>query len=447
MEGTGIHLTQEVKQPPFSTFQEDAFLLWKCVELSAAQTRLKLLSRVKDRPEQIDREFSNIHTSINWLISRQDFSSAEILIQYIETLETYLHLRGHASELVNWCIEGLTACNLLKRDPSHILLILGNAQYALGQWEQANESWLASIESSNEKDAITHAHAVFAIGRLQINQGNYKTALKTLAKAEKLLSKVNETQAIINVQSEVAAYYLNRKELEKALNLFLEIAEFERENTAKVVSNHTNLMLGIIYRQKKEFNKAIEYLSMLCQQNDTQKDISSLATGTHHLAWVYFELRDLARARNLCGKALSLYKDLHDPRGLSDGYEQLGAILLEEGKLDEAIDFLEKSAQMRKLLGNQPGYTSSMRRLVLAYVLRGESSSAWKLLPQILKNYLRFGIMSRQRFFSLLKDFFIGIGKAVFERPSNVNLSSATLSRNATSTMESFSRFLIRPKK
>ena len=447
MEGTGADVIQEIRQPTHEVSQREVVFLWQSVEQGAARARLKLLIRIKEQSSQIDQEISNIYMSINWLTRHQDSSSAELLIRYLETLEAYLHLRGRDFDLASWCLKGLDACELLRRNPSRISFILGNAQYALGQWEQANTSWQAAIEASHGKDQVVYAHATSAIGRLQMNQGNYKIALKALSRAEQLLNEINETQAIINVRSEVAAYYLNRRELEKALSLYLEIEGLQKKSSLGRPSNHISLMLGVVYRHMKMFDKAIEYLSTLCRYSEAQKDISSLATATHHLAWTYFELRELEQARYLCGKALALYEDLHDPRGLSDGYEQLGAILLEEEKYDEAIRFLEQSAQMRKQIGNRPGYTSSMRRLALVYAIKGKRKQAWKLLVQILENYLQFGTLSRERIISLSRDFFIGVKKVILKGFIKVSRSETSMGNYADSVMENFSRSLMQPKK
>jgi tetratricopeptide (TPR) repeat protein len=324
MEGTRIALMQTAAHSVGEMPRVNAFLLWQTGPQLAAEGRLKLLSHIRDQPAQIDREFANIRVSVDWLKKQSEHNTAELLLAYVEILEPYFHLRGRDSELADWCSAGMDACERLKRNPSQVLLILGNAQYSLGQWEQADASWQAAIAASQGNDRVVHAHTTSALGRLQINQGKYKAGLKTLARAEDLLAKINDTQAIIGVRSEIAAYYLNRRELEKALKLYLEIDEFHKKSGAKESSDHITLMLGVIYRQKRVFDKAIAYLSELCRRGEMHNDKSGLATGSHHLAWVYFELRELEQARHLCGKALALYEDLQDPRGLSDGYEQLG---------------------------------------------------------------------------------------------------------------------------
>lgn len=438
MEGARVALIQITESTIGTVQRESAVHLWAYGLQAATPGRLKILSDLRDQPTEIDNEFGNIRASIDWLKNQREHGAAELFIAYLQTLDPYLRLRGKGNELANWCMDGLNTCEILKKNPARILLSLGNAQYSLGQWNEANESWQAAITASKDRDPVTHAHTVAALGQLQANQGKYKTALNTLAHAQQLLDGIGDTEVIIGVRSEVASYHLNRRELDKALELYLEIEALHKKNGAKESSNHITLMLGVIYRQKRIFDKATEYLSELCRRSETHRDMSSLATGSHHLAWVHFELGEFEQARTLCGKALALYDNLKDPRGLSDGYEQLGAILLEAGKLEEAIDSLKQSIQVRQEIGNDPGSISSLRRLALAYMMRGDRMLAARLSIRVLIRYIDLGILSRHRIFALLRDFLAGVIKVTLYK---------TRENRAISVMENFSSTLIRPVK
>lgn len=418
--------------------QKNVVQLWTYGLQAAAPQRLKLLSDIRDQPTEIDREFENIRASLDWLKNKYEHKDVELFIAYLQTLDSYLRSRGKGNDLANWCVNVLTICEILKKNPARILLSLGNAQYSLGKWQEADESWQAAIAASRDKDTVTHARTVAALGQLQANQGKYKTALKTLAQAQELLDEIGDTEALIGVRSEIASYYLNRRELDRALELYLEVEELYQKSNPKESSSHITLMLGVIYRQKRIFNKATEYLFELCRHSEIQKDMSALATGSHHLAWVHFELAEFEEARKLCGKALALYENLKDPRGLSDGYEQLGAILIEEGKLEEAIDSIKQSIQVRQEIGNDPGSISSLRRLALAYMMKGDRLLAARLSIHVLARYVDLGILSRHRILALLRDFMTGIIKVALY---------GTRGNRAASVMENFSRTLFHPKK
>lgn len=418
--------TEEIKQ-------SNPIALWQFADQRAAKLRLQILLQISNQPFQIDEEFLNFRVSINFLKTQINLNSFNFLCKYIEILEPYLYLRGKSIELIDWCNAGINICERLRKNPAFFLFILGNAQYSLGKWEQANISWDNSFSFSYGYDEIIYARSALALGKLQINQGQYAKALKTLAKAEILLKSINDIEGVISARSEIASYHLNRRELELALRLYHEIDELYKKNFVEESSNHILLMLGVVYRQKRIFHKAIDYFEEICKRSEIQRDLSSLATATHHLAWVYYELKDFTMSHSLCGKALAIYEDINDPRGLSDGYEQLGAIFIEQGKLNDAIIILKKSLRFRQNLGNNPGAISSLRRLTLALLIKGKLRLVLALTFKVLIQYFRLGILSRERILALIRDFFIGIRKTV---KHTINKNQVNTSNNTSNIVE-----------
>jgi tetratricopeptide (TPR) repeat protein len=416
--------------------------VWHVSPQKAAVTRLALLSRLKYAPGRLDDEFPNLRSSLIWLIEQHSDQAGRMLLDYLDGLAPYLHLRGQDADLERWCRVGLQVCERLRQNPARTLLILGECQYALGRWQQAGVAWQSAVDKSSQSDKRLHAQAVFALGRLQLNRGDYKAALDTLAQANALFGDAGDTEGSIGVRSEIAAYYLNRRELDRALALYLEIdASYKRVGISQT-PDHTLLMLGVVYRHKGMFEAATAYLSELYERGETQNNTASTATAAHHLAWTFLALGELDDARRLCGKALALYKDIRDPRGLSDAYEQMGAILIEDGKPASALGPLEESAQMRRDLGNQPGLVSSLRRLALAYLLDRNYGRVISLVLQVLYLYVTSGMLSRSRLLALLRDFVAGIRKAfVF----SVGWHRGTVGEGASrsnSVMEKFSQTL-----
>src|SRR5207248_10378069 len=142
---------------------------------------------------------------------------------------------------------------------------------------------------------------------------------------------VNDEQ-LMTIRAERAAYHLNRGDLDKALSLYLEIERRRQSAGVLEPSDHLLLMLGVVYRKKKDYERAAEYLQRLLERGEEQQSRSTMATAAHHLAWVYLSQGDLHQARSLCGRAIVLYEEIGDERGLSDAYEQLGCIVLAAGQ-------------------------------------------------------------------------------------------------------------------
>jgi tetratricopeptide (TPR) repeat protein len=379
---------------------------WESVERLAAESRLRIARRYEEHFDRLDKEFLNLRASQSWLATEHSEEAARFLIAYVEVLAPYLRQRGLDTLLLQWCEDGLQACKILQRNRGWLLLLMSEAQNALGQWEESAASIQAAMEASEVEDPPTYARAVLSFGRLQLNQGDYETALETLAEAERLLSEQSNYEGVATARSEVAAYYLNRRELDKALSLYQKVEQLRREAGATEASNHTLLMLGVVYRKKEEYEKAITYLQRLLERGKSQSNPGAMATAAHHLAWVRLNQGNVSGARRQCGRAMALYEDIGDLRGTSDAYEQLGLIMLAEGRTNESLSYLEHSLEMRRELGNQHGVASSLRHLAVVHLRMGHLLLAVRKFWQGLSTYRRLGVLSRQRLSAILQEIF-----------------------------------------
>lgn len=397
-----------VKRVPPDTAAKDnaAILLWTSADILAAQHRLRLARRYQHRFERLDLEFTNLSQARARLAKQKDRETAHLLIEYVQVMAPYLQQRHLDNELLQWCQDGLLACRQLHQNPAWLLLRRGGAQNRLGQWEDARESFVAATEASEDDDTQLYAKATLELGRLLLNQGDYERALVLLAEAEELLGDPSRYELLAIARSEVAAYHLNRSELDEALALYEEVDQLRRQAGANQSSDHTLMMLGVVYRKKKNYDRAVDYLQQLLARGEAQGNQGAIAPAAHHLAWTYLNMGEFAKARYYCGRAMALYEEMDDPRGVSDGHEQLGLILLAESRCKQAIVHLNKSLKMRERLGNQHGVASSLRRLALAYWQMGQWLVAAREMGASLKIYWQIGVLSRQRFFNIWREFF-----------------------------------------
>jgi len=375
---------------------------WESVHYWAAKHRLDLARRYQHQYERLDREFPNLRASRAWVESQAGEEAAHLLIGYVEALAAYLRQRGLDAELLHWCEDALQACSTVGQNPDQLLLLRSEAQIALGRWDEAVASIQAAVEASEGKNPRSYAQAVLVLGRLQLNRDNYKDALETLGKAEALCAEQSDYEGMATVRSEVAAYHLNRRELDEALSLYLEVDQLRRQAGATEASDNTLLMLGVIHRKKGDYGQAIAYLKQLLERGEMQRNRGATARAVHHLAWVYLNQGGLTQARRFSGRAITLYEEIGDTRGASDTYEQLGLIALAEGRTGEAYSYLEWSLAMRRQLGNRVGAASSLRRLAIVRFRTGHPVGAMRDLWESLTIYRRLGVLSCQQLVAIL---------------------------------------------
>lgn len=377
---------------------------WASSPYLSAIIRLQLARSHQDQYDWFDSEFANLRGCQSWLATQDGTKEARLLLEFLRVFAPYLQQRGLQAELVDWCEAGLHASEILQRPSGWVMFLRGQAQNALGQWNEASGSFRAAIKASGRADPQTHARALLALGRLQFNQGAYGIAFETMSAAEACLAQTADDELGMTIRAERAAYHLNRGELEKALSLFLEIDRRRQSAGSGTPADHTLLMLGVVYRKKKDYERAVEYLQRLLERGEAQQSRSTTATAAHHLAWVYLSRGDLRQAHSLCGRAIVLYEEIGDERGLSDAYEQLGCIGLAAGQGGEAVAYLQRSLFMRRQLRNQQGEASSLRHLAIAYLTLGQLGAAFRHMWQSLRIYHRLGVLTRQRMLNLLRE-------------------------------------------
>ncbi len=377
---------------------------WASSPYLSAITRLQLARCHQGQYDWLDSEFANLRRCQSWLATQDGTKEVHLLLEYLRVLAPYLQQRGFQAELVRWCEAGLHASEIVQQHPGWLLFLRGEAQNALGRWNEASRSFQAAIEASEREDPKTHARALLALGRLQFNQGAYGIAFETMSAAETCPAQGADDEQLMTVRAEMAAYHLNRGDLDKALSLYLEIDHLRQYTGAPEPSHHTLLMLGVVYRKKKDYERAVAYLRRLLECGEAQQSRSTTATAAHHLAWAYLSQGNLCQARSLCGRAIVLYEEIGDERGLSDAYEQLGCIALAAGQGGEALLHLQRSLIVRRQLHNQQGEASSLRHLALAHLTMGHLGTALSQLWNCLLIYHRLGVLSRQRLINMFRE-------------------------------------------
>lgn len=363
---------------------------------------LAFISRYARRSDLVDQEFLQIQQVCTWL-SKQNHPQ---FLQLLKDLALYLQARSLHSVLLNYCRAGIRIANISNTNPGWLLTLIYEAYFAQGEWEKAATSIRQAIALTETDDPRAHAQAILALGRLQINRGDYRPALQTLRTAEELLRAAGDLEGVASAKAEVAAYHLVRGEYQQALNLYLEVDAIRRKLNPNEPASHSLLMLGVVYRRLKNYPAALSNLNELLSYARSQKNRSAMATAMHHLAWIYYDQRNLEEAKRLGMQAKAYYWDIKDPRGASDSDEQLGLIAFQERDFDTADFYLKETLSTRLKLGNLPGAASTLRRLSTLHLRKGDILMSMRYLVRSLLLYYRIGALGRQRIIKLFRGIF-----------------------------------------
>ena len=351
----------------------------------------------------LDQEYLHIEQVLSWLNGRINDQDSQSLLDLMEHLSLYFE--GHS--LHNVVLKNGEAClkaaHRLGQNPAWIYFNAYRANWGLGRWNEAQQNLLKAVQESSRLSPGEYANSLKSWGSLQLNKGNYREALAIFAQAKKIYRDLADESGENSISFEEAAYYLNINDYQKAYALYSHILNFELAREAQA-SDQTLLMMGVISRRLKKFPDSIHYLTQLFSRAERSNTKSAQATAAHHLAWVYSDLGQLAQARELGELALQEYVAIQDLRGTSDAYEQLGSLAMRTQQYENARFFLERSASMRKQLGNQHGYASSLRRLADLSFLRHRYGLGINYIIQSLFIYRRMGILTFKRLYKFISD-------------------------------------------
>jgi predicted ATPase/DNA-binding response OmpR family regulator/Tfp pilus assembly protein PilF len=231
--------------------------------------------------DRLEREHDNIRAALTWTYEQGE---AENCLRLASALWHFWHVHGHLREGHQWLTAALGQC--------------GGLPLAL------------------------RARALFGVGWLARDQGDYEQATAYLDESLTLFRELDDKRGISEALRGVGELALSQGEFERAKDLF-------EESLA------------------------------LSQELPTSDD---RAWSLNHLGRVALEQGQYERARALLEESLALLRELH-VQGVAWSLHNLGRLALEQGQYDQAGGLLEESLTLFHELGDKNGLAWSLHNL------------------------------------------------------------------------------------
>jgi len=350
----------------------------------------------------LDYEVLQIEQVLPSLANHFHNDHPQILLNLMKHLAPYLEQRSLHNITLKYVDISIRAARDLGQSPGWIYLLGYRANWALGLWDNALMFAVLATKSV-ETDSHDQAVALQALGTAQLNRGDYSNALQIFAKSRKIYHRMRDSRGEMAINAEEAAYYLNKAEYRTAYQRYYSVMEFELNNEHQI-SDHTLLMMGVISRRLKKYAEAFDYLYKLAKRANVNHSRSSVAVAAHHVSWVLIDQGQYAQAKEYAEFAKAIFGDINDPRGTSDADEQLGLIALAMGEYDKAQSLLEHSLAVRKEIGNQQGYASSLHRMAKLNFMQAQFPLGINYLLQSLFLYYKIRMLPIRRIRWFLQD-------------------------------------------
>ncbi|BAY87984.1 hypothetical protein NIES267_75260 (plasmid) [Calothrix parasitica NIES-267] len=178
---------------------------------------------------------------------------------------------------------------------------------------------------------------------------------------------------------------------------------------SKLKSYPIPVKLDIHETLRENYKLAAHYLKEAKLKAEEIQDETTIIWIAHHLAWVFLNQGNYAKAEEQCNISIQGYANFEDKRGISDCYEQLGFIHLAKGNefIQKAEDYFTKSLNIRENTGSSHGIASCTLDLALVEWHKKQYLISIKNLIKSFNLYQKLKILNISRVARMLTLYYV----------------------------------------
>ncbi len=226
----------------------------------------------------------------------------------------------------------------------------GNLYFYKNDLENARKEFSAALALFEaENDQIGVASIKNSIGVLKVEEGKaIEEAEKDFLDALAISTKANDSYLLLRSKLNLANVYVIGGDLDKALQYYQEIRDDVGNNENEELLANVFHSLAIVFKFKKEFNKASDYLSRSLKISNHQNNMHLKALSYLEQAEVYYHKGDFATSTALATTSFQIFSQLGDRLSLADVYKILGMINRDAKRFNLALSYLENSLKINE---------------------------------------------------------------------------------------------------
>ncbi|AXT50274.1 hypothetical protein D1818_05310 [Aquimarina sp. BL5] len=256
-------------------------------------------------------------------------------------------------------------------------LFLGSYFNSIGVVDSSMHYTRASLIHLRNKKHLAQAYRL--LGSSFRRSGQMDNAIERLYLSLSISEEINYLDMVSKVKSDLGLLYANKKEYDKAIR-FLQESIDAAENEQAIYGNYVNI--GAIYYFRKDFENAEKYFLKAFEMMPPEKDPKVSATIALNLGSVLYENKKYEQAIDYYEKS----KQIADEHGFVD--KSLNAIIHKAvvigllGDHSEAIQMLTKAITKAKEISNLEIQKNIYDNLVIVYNDANDHKSANEALIQ-----------------------------------------------------------------
>ncbi len=263
---------------------------------------------------------------------------------------------------------------------------LGYVYEYLGDYRKAEKIYQEGLnyaKKHNYEAALIQAYS--GMGRLNLRLKRYKTAIKYL---ERNLDLVDDKAQIVEratIITNLAHAYLNLGQIDKALDLNLQLDNANLEQLDPELHSSIILNIGCCYYDQKNYNNAKPYFLKALDYARTHNDAPQLIFALINLGKVSRQENDLNTALDQFKTALELVEQTHNLEQLAIVNEQLGEVYLGLEDYHSALAGFEQAIACAQDTGVSNFAGNPYARAAVCSEKLGNFEQAYRYLAQSLE--------------------------------------------------------------
>lgn len=270
------------------------------------------------------------------------------------------------------------------------LFKIANRYYNMSDFKSYHEiSQLVLDRSISAKDSVSMAKAYSYLGDYYTFKMVSDSAYRNYFKAQKIYSQINDNLNLAKTLLSKATLQFNEGDFfESEIGVFKALGILKHEKNVNDKLYDCYNLLGILYNEKEEFDKALEYQSKaLNTLNDKSipLDFQLKATSLNNIGFVYINKNDYTKAISYFEKGLrekNLFKEKTYLYAML--LDNLGYAKFKSGRMDGLPDIFYRSLKIRDSLGLKTATITNKIRLSEYYAYKNDTAKAIMMAKQAL---------------------------------------------------------------
>ncbi len=270
----------------------------------------------------------------------------------VRTIATILNTMGDTDNALNYAKHVALPLDESSNDKYSMALDFDLLGKIYRRRREFYESIASLKEALNLKEEIGNengqATTLGELGRVYRQMKKLDDVLEMCDQAFKIHSKYKNKHGKAYIQGTMGTIYKFKGDLDKALNHYLAALEFHKEikNNHGMAIEYRNV--ATIYDKKKRLNEAEQYYELALEADRDSQEITrdTQAVTLGKLGIISRQKQNFEKSHKYHSEALTLNEDLHNIEGIARDLGNLGLNYWKWGKIKDALDHLNKAIQI-----------------------------------------------------------------------------------------------------